>query len=47
MTSAGTESMATPAAPRWVAKETASELGYRYPDIADERVTAWISSPFE
>jgi aminoglycoside 6-adenylyltransferase len=32
---------------RWVAKETAADLGYRYPDTADERVTAWISANFE
>jgi aminoglycoside 6-adenylyltransferase len=32
---------------RWVAKETAANLGYRYPDTADARVTAWISADFE
>jgi aminoglycoside 6-adenylyltransferase len=32
---------------RWVAKETAADLGYRYPDTADERVTAWISGHVE
>lgn len=32
---------------RWVAKETAADLGYRYPDTADEHVTAWISAHFE
>jgi aminoglycoside 6-adenylyltransferase len=30
----------------WVAKETAADLGYRYPDAADERVRAFISAYF-
>jgi aminoglycoside 6-adenylyltransferase len=32
---------------RWVAKETAADLGYRYPDTDAERVTAWIAAPSE
>ena len=32
---------------RLVAKETAADLGYQYPDSADERVMAWISAHFE
>lgn len=32
---------------RWVAKETAADLGYRYPDTDDERVTAWIAAHSE
>jgi aminoglycoside 6-adenylyltransferase len=32
---------------RWVAKESAADLGYRYPDAADERVRAWLSAHFE
>jgi aminoglycoside 6-adenylyltransferase len=32
---------------RWVAKETAADLGYRYPDTDAERVTAWIAAHSE
>ena len=32
---------------RWVANETAADLGYRYPDTDDERVTAWIAAHSE
>jgi hypothetical protein len=28
-------------------KETAADLGYRYPDTDDERVTAWIAAHSE
>jgi hypothetical protein len=26
---------------RWVARETAQELGYPYPDSSDAQITAW------
>ncbi|MGL5816090.1 MAG: hypothetical protein ACRCYR_00895 [Phycicoccus sp.] len=36
--------MATVELFRWTARETADQLGYRYPDAAHERGVAWIRS---
>jgi len=34
--------LATLALYRWLAQETAAQLGYAYPAEVDERVTGWV-----